>query len=507
MLRGLLNGVIGVGAGDHREPGAGFGTISPLDHRYAQANPALYRRLAGVLSEEAFIRYQLRVEVAFVRGLARHGACPEAAAGAVEAAARAVTPAEVYAEEARTHHNVRALVNCLQRRVPEPYRSYVHLGLTSNDVLDTARSLQLRDAVQDLLLPLLLDLEATWIHLALRERESLQVGRTHGQHAVPITFGFAVAWYVERLGGRIEALRAAAQRLVGKVAGAVGGYHALALVVADPAALEREVLGELGLAPAGVATQIVPPEPGLDLFHAAVSTFGVLANFADDMRHLQRSEIAEVGEAFEPGQVGSSTMPHKQNPWNFEHVKSLWKTFTPRILTVYLDQISEHQRDLTNSASGRFAVELLAGLALAADRLLATCQRLAVDRARMLANLEGSAHLMAAEPLYVLLAAAGHPGAHERVRELSLTARATRRPLLELAEGAADLASLVARLSPEQRQLLADPRHYTGETARRAEAVCRRWAERLGIQLRFPPAAATPVAAAATGSGLERGDG
>src|SRR5690606_1155705 len=133
---------------------------------------------------------------------------------------------------------------------------------------------------------------------------------------------------------------------------------------------------------------ILPPESFVDLFHVLISTFGVLANFADDMRHLQRSELGEVAEAVEAEQVGSSTMPHKRNPWNFEHVKSLWKAYMPRMVSVYLDQISEHQRDLTNSASSRFLVELFIALSEATDRLIGLSRRLRVDRARMAVNLE-----------------------------------------------------------------------------------------------------------------------
>src|SRR5690606_31536898 len=114
---------------------------------------------------------------------------------------------------------------------------------------------------------------------------------------------------------------------------------------------------------------VVEPEYVLDFVHTIVSAFGVLANFADDVRHLQRTEIGELGEAFEAEQVGSSTMPHKRNPWNYEHVKSLWKTFAPRMQTLYADQISEHQRDLTNSASSRFTAEIIAGFAAALERL------------------------------------------------------------------------------------------------------------------------------------------
>ena len=165
----------------------------------------------------------------------------------------------------------------------------------------------------------------------------------------------------------------------------------------------------MGLKAADHSTQIVPAEYLLDYLHTAVSALGVLASAADDIRHLQRTEIAEVGEAFDERQVGSSTMPHKRNPWNFEHVKSLWKTFMPRMATVYMDQLSEHQRDLTNSASGRFYGEIVFGLAAAARRMTRVCKRLVVDRERMRKNFELTRETVIAEPLYILLAAADIP--------------------------------------------------------------------------------------------------
>ncbi|MFS8572824.1 MAG: adenylosuccinate lyase, partial [Clostridia bacterium] len=243
----------------------------------------------------------------------------------------------------------------------------------------------------------------------------------------------------------------------------------------------REVLESLGLSAADHATQIVQPEFLLDYMHAVASTFGVLANLADDIRHLQRTEIGEVGEAFEADQVGSSTMPHKRNPWNFEHVKSLWKVFVPRMITLYMDQISEHQRDLTNSASGRFAVEMAAGLAAAADRLVRVVRKLVVDRRRMLENFESTAKSVIAEPLYILLAAAGHPDAHEAVRRLTLRAEAGEGNVWDLALASQELAPYLARLSEDQRRVLEDPRRYTGIAAERARRVCDEWERRLGL--------------------------
>src|SRR5690606_19459402 len=234
------------------------------------------------------------------------------------------------------------------------------------------------------------------------------------------------------------------------------------------------------------ATQTAAPEYVTDYVHALVSCFGVLANFADDMRHLQRTEIGEAGEAFDPQQVGSSTMPHKRNPWNFEHVKSLWKTFMPRMMTVYMDQISEHQRDLTNSASSRFIVEIAAGLALAAGRLARESERLAVDQEAMARNLALTRGMIVAEPLYILLASLGHPDAHEAVRRLTLEAEASGRPRVAVRQERGELGPCLARLTPEQRQVLADPQRYSGIAARRALEICRRWQDRLAELVRQP---------------------
>ena len=153
------------------------------------------------------------------------------------------------------------------------------------------------------------------------------------------------------------------------------------------------------------------------------TAFGIIANLADDLRHLQRSEIAEVREEFREGQVGSSTMPQKRNPWNCEHVKSLWKAFAPRAVTFFMDQISEHQRDLTNSASQRFVADYIAGFASAAARMRSVVRGLGVNRARMAQNLRLGGDLIFSEALYILIATGGGPEAHERVRQSDAAGR------------------------------------------------------------------------------------
>ncbi|MFH1850089.1 MAG: lyase family protein [archaeon] len=457
-----------------------FDTISPLDYRY-YGRSDLLNELKGYLSENAMIRYQLKVEEALTKTLAEKGICPAKVAEDVSAAAMKVAASEVYAEEDRIKHNVRALVNCIRKRIPDSAKPYVHLTATSHDIICTAESLRYRDATSYVVIPRLLELEKGLIALARRERSTLQIGRTHGQHGEPITFGFAISEYVSRLGNRIQKIRDAAENLRGQVSGAVGAYNASSLFFDNPREFEKAVLKHLGLRPATHSTQIVEPEYMTDYVHSIISAFGVLANFADDMRHLQRSELSEVGELFGKKQVGSSTMPHKRNPINFENVKSLWKAIMPRICTLYLDQISEHQRDLTNSASSRFTPEIVAAFVASVKRLSRVVQAMVVDQASMLKNFEQNSGLIVAEPLYILLAYHNHPDAHEAVRELTLRSEKTGAGLYDLAIKDAHLKTYLKKFTHRQLDILSHPRKYTGISEKVVDEVCSHWEKELGV--------------------------
>jgi len=332
-----------------------YDLVSPLDYRY---NKELFEKLQPFVTEEAFIKYQLKVETALVRTMSEWGVCSEDIADEIEKACEKVTEEEVYAEEERIKNSVGALANCIRSKVSERAKPFVHLSVTSADITDTATAMRLKDLFKKVILRDLLELERRLIEMARETSALTQIGRTHGKYAEPITFGFAITKYVSRLADRIEAINRAVDNLRGKISGAVGAYNALSLIVPDPDKFEKDVLARLGLKPATCSTQIVEPQFITDLACAVVSCFSVLANLADDFRHLQRSEILEIEEKEEEKRVGSSTMPHKVNPWDFEHIKSVWKAFMPRIITVFLDEISEHQRDLTNSASSRFLTEL-----------------------------------------------------------------------------------------------------------------------------------------------------
>ncbi|MEK7555090.1 MAG: lyase family protein, partial [Patescibacteria group bacterium] len=445
------------------------------DYRYWDEEVAKY------LSENGFTRYKLLVELALMEILHRRGICPEVAIKEVKTACDQVTTAEVYEEEDRIHHDIRALVNCVRAKVSDATKPYVHMTATSYDIIDSANAARYMDTVENVLVPSLTKLEGVLIATALREAETVQVGRTHGQHAVPITFGFALAGYVSRLGSSIEALMVLAEKLPGKFSGAVGAYNASSLFFDDPEGFEAEVLGELGLTPAEHSTQIVPPEALTRLFCEVTIAAGILANLSDDMRHLQRTEIGEVGEEFGATQVGSSTMPQKRNPINFENAKSCWKIVAPRILTVFMDQISEHQRDLTNSASARTYGEVIAYVVSTAKRLSRTMQKLSVDRANLERNLGIQKGLVAAEPLYIILAALGHPDAHEKVRTLTLQAQREARPLEEVVLSDAEMQIYLEKMTPYQRQILSNPSLYTGIAAKKTKAIAERWKHKLDL--------------------------
>ena len=461
-----------------------FDAASPLDARYYMAEEPFFRRLHPFVSEYAQVKYLAKVEAALAETLADFQVCTQAEAAEIRQACEEITPEEVYEEERRIQHNIRALVNCIRNKISPEARRFVHLFATSADIVDTARALCLQDVTREVLLPDLVRLEELLIQLARASAEVPQMGRTHGQHAVPITFGFAMALYVSRVGQRVELLQNVTRNLRGKFAGAVGAYNALALFRPDnPQEVEAALMNKLGLVPPEVSNQVTQPEYVTDYVYALASCWGVFANIADDLRHLQRSELREVRDkkAADPNSavVGSSTMPHKVNPKDFENVKSLWKAYIPRMQTLFLDQITEHQRDLTNSASGRFVTEFVTAFSYGVHRLHSALEAIEPDVKRMKELLDEGKDPVAAEPLYVLLSLVGHPDAHEQARVLAKSARSKGTSLLEAVRADSSLDSYISQLKPEQLAILEDPVHYQGGAAQRTRQICSEWEEKL----------------------------
>ena len=389
-----------------------FQNLSCLDHRYSLSEKEVFGKLSQYISEEAAVRSYAKAEAALIKAhLSVRGQLTSEIEKKLDEVAANIDPQEVNDEEEKTQHNIRALVNVLKRKVDEDIAPLIHLGATSVDILDTALSMRMRDVTQNVVLPELKALELALCNIAEREAETPQVGRTHGQHAVPITFGWSIAEFVSRLGKSILRIEELSKQLKGKLAGPVGAYNGPSMIVKDPEDLEKRYLAYVGLEPSEYSNQLVEPEYLLRLLLEFNVAFGIIANLADDLRNLQRSEIGEVFEYFSSTQVGSSTMPQKRNPWNSEHVKSLWKAMSPRVMTFYMDQISEHQRDLTNSASQRFIADYTAGFTMAVNRMKKIISGLQADRESMEKNLENAGGKVKggvlAEPAYILLAESG----------------------------------------------------------------------------------------------------
>ncbi|MDR2660200.1 MAG: adenylosuccinate lyase [Spirochaetaceae bacterium] len=462
-----------------------FQNISPLDHRYSISEKEVFDAVSVWLSEEASIHACLKAEAALAAAhLRERGKLNETTRQQLEEAVNAVTPEEVYEEEEKTHHNIRALVNTLKKKINPELSPFIHLGATSVDILDTSLAYRMKGVTENVTLPALCKLELRLCDLAEQEAQTPQVGRTHGQHAVPITLGFAIAEYVSRLGKSILEIRRLAALLKGKLAGAVGAYNAVSMISRDPEELERRYLSELDLEPSEHSTQLVEPEYLLRLLLEMNIAFGIIANLADDLRHLQRSEIAELREGFAGTQVGSSTMPQKRNPWNSEHVKSLWKAFMPRVMSFYMDQISEHQRDLSNSASQRFIADYVCGFCMAVSRMSGVIKNISVDRERMLANLNGGAGGVMAEPAYILLAESGVNDAHEVIRRVTLAAekenlsfsQALRREDTVWRRIGAKMLELgIINDISETLSFFENPARYCGLSAKKAISIARKY--------------------------------
>jgi adenylosuccinate lyase len=283
-----------------------------------------------------------------------------------------------------------------------PEGRWLHYGLTSSDVLDTATAVVLRDATA-VVEGELERLAEVVRRLALQYRSTPMVGRSHGIHAEPITFGFKVAgWYAELQRDRERLARAREGIGVGKVSGAVG-THAN---VSD--AVERHVCEGLGLEPDPAATQVVSRDRHAELLAALAVLGGTLERVSVEIRHLQRTEVGEAFEPFGAGQQGSSAMPHKRNPVMAERISGLARLLRADALVGFENMALWHERDISHSSAERFVFERALGVAAYATRTLATIlDGLEVDAGRMAANLGAMGGMVYSEALLLAMVAKG----------------------------------------------------------------------------------------------------
>jgi adenylosuccinate lyase len=347
-------------------------------------------------------RYQrwLEVELAVCDVLAERGEIPVEAARAVRERAR-FDPARIAEIEAEVRHDVIAFLTNVAESVG-PEARFLHYGMTSSDVLDTALALQIRDAGR-LLLAGVERLAAALLARAEEYRHTPAVGRTHGVHAEPTTFGLKLlVFQQEMLRNRERLARALGQASVGKISGAVGTFAHL-----EPA-VEEAVCARLGLGFEPVATQVVQRDRHADL----VSTLALVASSCDkiavELRHLARTEVREVEEEFGRGQKGSSAMPHKRNPWRLENVSGLARVIRGYATAALENTALWHERDISNSSVERVVLpDATLALDFMLQRLAGLVETLVVYPDRMRENLDLTRGLVFSGTLLLELAKKG----------------------------------------------------------------------------------------------------
>jgi adenylosuccinate lyase len=359
--------------------------------------------LRELFGERRKLQLWLRIEVLAAEALAAAGVIPagdwERIRG--ELGSRDVDPERAHEIEQESQHDVIAFLRSVTERMG-PEGRWLHYGLTSSDVLDTATAVVLRDATAVVEAELTRLLEVVG-RLARQHRSTPMVGRSHGIHAEPMTFGFkAAGWYAELQRDADRLARARETIAVGKISGAVGTHANVS------AEVERHVCESLGLAPDPAATQVVSRDRHAELLTALAILGGTLERISVEVRHLQRTEVSEAFEPFGGGQQGSSAMPHKRNPILTERVSGLARLLRGDALTGLENMALWHERDISHSSAERFVFERALGVAAYATRTLAgVLDGLEVDAERMAANLDLLGGMVYSEALLLAMIAKG----------------------------------------------------------------------------------------------------
>lgn len=423
-----------------------------------------------VFDEETRLQRMLDVEAALAWAHGQVGNIPREDAERIvrTASIKQVKLSRVKEIEHEIKHDTAALVRALAEACGSS-GGYVHLGATSFDIVDTAMVLQLKDAL-DLIEKKLSNLEAVLVEKAEQYKETIMIGRTHGQHALPITLGFKFAVWIRENARHIERLRECRERLlVGKMSGAVGtqaglGSHAVRI--------QQLVMDRLHVKPARISTQILQRDRHAELVCVLALIASTLDNMATEIRELQRPEIGEVSESFErKRQVGSSTMPHKRNPITCERVSGLAKVMRSLVVPALENVPTWHERDLTQSSAERF---IIPEACILADYMLAlmtnVLRDLWVDEKKMRRNVKLTQGRTMSEAVMMALAMKGmnRQEAHELIRQLAIKSEVEKQPLREtLLES--DVIQRILRKKEIDEAL--DPRNYLGTAIEQVDLV------------------------------------
>ncbi len=405
-----------------------------------------------IWSDEAKLEGWLEVELAATDAWAELGEVPREEADELRRVAVPPTPERVAEIEAQTLHDLAAFVDAVAEQVG-PAARYLHYGLTSSDVLDSALALQLRDA-GELILEGIDGLIEALRTRADEQRATVMIGRTHGIHAEPTTLGVKLASFAFEFARARERIGAALQQArFGKISGAVGTYG-----VAEPR-LEELTLARLGLEPEPVSTQIVPRDRHAEVMLALALVAASIERLATEVRHLARTELSEAGEPFGRGQKGSSAMPHKRNPIVAERLCGLSRIVRGAAIVALENVPLWHERDISHSSAERVAIpDAFLAVDYMLDRARWLVEGLRIDESRMLENLEASHGLVFSQRVLLALVGSGmaRDDAYRLVQQNAMRAWDEQRSFRELVLADEEIGARLDRGEIEQAFDLAD---------------------------------------------------
>ena len=416
--------------------------VSPIDFgRYGN------REMIEIFEEEYRHSLWLKVEAAVAKAQAKRGIIPKDAADDIVKTANPdiVTLERTMWIERGTKHDVVALFEAIAEKCKGPGARWVHFGLTSNDIKDTALGIQLKSAF-GILMARLNALGETLSHKAKETENLIAVGRSHGQHAVPITYGLRFAVWLDEIGRHTLRLQGARERsVVGKISGATGSHAALG---PEGIEIQRDVLTELGLGIPVASTQIVQRDRLAEAIAALANLASSIDKIATDLRNLQRSEIAETFEPFAKGeQVGSSAMPHKRNPVTSEKISGIARIVRSLVAPALENVVSWEERDISHSSTERFVIPQAFILTdYVVKEITRVLDGLTIDESAVEYNLNLSNESIMSELLVTVLTRGGfeRPKAHEKLRAHSQVARQSGIGLFEVVKSDKDLSDLLS---------------------------------------------------------------
>ncbi|MCQ2086172.1 MAG: adenylosuccinate lyase [archaeon] len=432
--------------------------LCPLDYRYGRDE------MKKIWSEENRLQYEMDVEAALAEAHASLGTITKENANEIRRVANLyVTSIKRIKEiESETRHDVMAMVKAMAEQCNGDAGSFIHYGSTSNDITDTAMALQIKASIE-LIQRDVDSLIITLANLAKKERDTIAIGRTHAQFAIPITFGFKISGYIAEMLRHRERLEQAKSRAIaGKMAGAVGTGAAFG---ENFPTIQEKVMLILGLTYEPVATQIVGRDRYTEIICIAANIATSLERYSTEIRNLQRPEIAEVAEPFDKKkQIGSSTMAHKHNPMLSENVCGLARIVRSMMTPMYESQVLWHERDISNSSAERFIFPHT--FTLLDDMLKKTeaiFRKLKGNRDKMIKNIELSKGLIMAESLMMKMAekGIGRQCAYEIARSISMTAESEGRQLKAVALERNDIKNF---MTEDEIITAVEPSNYTGSS-------------------------------------------